>query len=80
MLANTLYPQNNSSKATCHLPIILTHNQIDYILTTQWFKSNIYKYKLPGVDINSDNDSFCNINIRTLQNSKNSRVVFDEEK
>ena len=64
-IANTLHPQKNLRKSTWHSPNGLFHNQIDYILILQWFKSSIQKASTrtyPGAEINSDHDLvLCNM-------------------
>jgi len=58
-LANTLYPHKVSRRTTWHAPNGQVHNQIDFILTQQRFKSSINKAKtrtFPGEDVGSDHD------------------------
>ena len=58
-LANTLHPHKLSRTATWHSPNGKIHNQIDYILVPQRFKSSVNKPKtrtFPGADIGSDHD------------------------
>ena len=85
-IANTLYPQKNSRKSTWHSPNGLVHNQIDYILMPQRFKSSIHKSSTrtyPGAVINSDNDLvLCNmrLKLRTQKAGKSKRVKYDVDK
>ncbi|XP_071500074.1 uncharacterized protein [Diadema antillarum] len=58
-LANTLHPKNWSRTVTWHSPNGQVHNQIDFILVPQRFKSSINKANtrtFPGADIGSDHD------------------------
>ena len=58
-LANTLFPHKTSRRTTWHAPTGKTHNQIDFILVPQKFKSSINKAQtrtFPGADIGSDHD------------------------
>ena len=55
--ANTLFPHKKSRCTTWHSPNGEVHNQIDYILTPQRFKSSIIRTSTrthPGAEINSD--------------------------
>ena len=75
IITNTLYPHKRSRKTTWHSPDGKTHNQIDYILTPQRFKSSINKPKtrtFPGTDVGSDHDLvMMTINLRLQKNQKN---------
>ena len=58
-LANTLHPHKLSRTATWYAPNGQVHNQINFILTPQHFKSCINKSNtrsFPGADIGSDPD------------------------
>ena len=58
-LANTLHPHKLSQTATWHSNNGQVHNQIDFILAPQCFKSSINKAKMrtfPGANISSDHD------------------------
>ena len=58
-LANTLHLHKLSQTATWHSNNGQVHNQIDFILALQHFKSNINKVKMmtfPGADIGSNHD------------------------
>ena len=85
-LANNLHPQKDSRKATWNSPNAYTHNQIDFILTPQRFKSSIHKSytrSYPSAVINSDHDLvLCNMRLKLFsQNMKNSIIIrFDLEK
>ena len=85
-LANTLHPKKDSRKATWHSPNGHTHNQIDFILTPQRFKSSIHKSSTrsyPGAVINSDHDLvLCNmrLKLRSQNMKKSNRIRFDLEK
>ena len=75
-----------SRKTTWHSPDGQTHNQIDYILTPQRFKSSIIKTSTriyPGATINSDHDLvLCNIKMKLCLKKKerNNRIRYDLEK
>ena len=59
IIANTLYNHKHSMRITWHSPNGITYNPIDYILTSQIFKSSINKTNIrtyPGAIINSDHD------------------------
>ena len=68
ILANILYNHKNSRRTKWHAPNGSTHNQIDYILTPQRFKSSIITTSTityPGADIGSDYDLvLCNLKLR----------------
>lgn len=58
-LANTLGEHKTSRCTTWHSPDGKTHNQIDYILVPNIFKSGINRAKtrtFPGADVGSDHD------------------------
>ena len=83
LLSNTIYNHTKSRIATWHSPNGQTHNQIDYILTPQRYKSSIIKTSTrtyPGVDINSDHDLvICNMKLKLCikERSKTSRIRYD---
>ena len=85
-IANTLHPQENSSKSTWNSPNNLVHNHIDYILMPQRFKSSIHKSSIItylGAVINSDHDLvLCNmrLKLRTQKAGNSNRVKYDVEK
>lgn len=85
-LANTLHPHKLSRTATWHSPNGLTHNQIDFILTPQRFKSSINKANtrtFPGADIGSDHDlvmTTIKLKLKAERRPKNPRIRFDLEK
>ena len=74
VLNNTLHLQTNSRKSTWHSPYGKIHNQIDFILTPQRFKSSINKASTrtyPGADIYSDYDLvLCNLKIKFKRSKK----------
>ena len=78
-----IYHHNKSRIATWHSPNGQTHNQIDYILTPQRYKSiiiNTSTRPYPGADINSDHDLvLCNMKLKLCINkrSKTSRIRYD---
>ena len=85
-LANTLHPHKFSCTTTWHSPDGQVHNQIDYILAPQRFKSSINKAQtrtFPGADIGSDHDlvmmSF-QLKLKTKRNGRSPRIRFDLEK
>ena len=58
-LANTLHPQKLSQTASWHSNNGQVHNQTDFILAPQCFKSSINKVKMrtfPGANIGSNHD------------------------
>ena len=81
-----IHPQKDSRKATWHSPNGHTHNQIDFILTPQRFKSSIHKSSTrsyPGAVINSDQYLvICNmrLKLRSQNMKKSNRIWFDLEK
>ena len=85
-LANTLHPHKQSRTTTWHSPNGQTHNQIDYILVPQRFKSSINKANtrtFPGADIGSDHDlvmSTLKLKLKAKRCPKNPRIRFDLEK
>lgn len=85
-LANTLHPHKPSRSATWHSPDGMHHNQIDYILAPQRFKSSINKAKTrtyPGADIGSDHDLvLCTIKLKLnlKRREKGLRLRFDVDK
>jgi len=85
-LANTLHPQKPSRKATWHHPSGNYHNQIDFILMPQRFKSSINKAKTrtyPGADIGSDHDlvlASFKLKLKCQRKTPSSRLRFDIEK
>lgn len=85
-LANTLHPHKASRTHTWHSPNGQVHNQIDYILVQQKFKSSINKAKtrtFPGADIGSDHDMVLmtfKLKLSTKRKAKSTRIKFDLEK
>ena len=85
-LANTLHPHKLSRTATWHSPNGQIHNQIDFILTPQRYKSSINKAKtrtFPGADIGSDHDlvmTTIKLKLKAKRCPKNPRIRFDLEK
>ena len=86
LLENTLFNHTKSRISTLHSPNGLTHNQIDYILTHERFKSSIIRTSIrtyPGADINSDHDLvLCNIKLKLSikKRTKGNRIRFNLEK
>ena len=86
VVANTLHPQNNSKKSTWNSPDGKTHNQIDFILTPQRFKSSINKASTrtyTGDDIYSDHDLVLynlKIKLKRSKKGKYSRIIYDLDK
>ena len=76
----------NNWHITWHSPNDVVHNQIDYILMPQLFKSSIHKSSTrtyPGAVINSDHDLvLCNmrLKLRTQKEKKSGRIKYDVEK
>ena len=85
-LANTLHPQKLSRTTTWHSPNGKVHNQIDFILAPQRFKSSINKAKtrtFPGADIGSDHDlvmTSVRLKLKTKRCPRSPRIRFDLEK
>ncbi|KAK3894356.1 hypothetical protein Pcinc_001893 [Petrolisthes cinctipes] len=85
-LANTLGTHKESRRWTWHAPNGLHHNQIDYILVQNRFRSSINIPKtrtFPGADIGSDHDLvILNLKIRwkKIKPAKNMRLKFNIEK
>ena len=85
-LANTLHPHKLSRTATWHSPDGKTHNQIDFILVPQRFKSSINKAKsrtFPGADIGSDHDlvlASFKLKLKSKRSPKSTRLSFDLDK
>ena len=82
-IANTLHPHKLSRTATWHSPDGKTHNQIDFILVPQRFKSSVNKAKtrtFPGADIGSDHDMVLanfKLKLKAKRSPKSSRISFD---
>ena len=85
-LANTLHPHKLSQTATWHSNNGQVHNQIDFILAPQCFKSSINKVKMrtfPGADISSDHDLMMTtfkLKLKAKHCPKNPCICFDLEK
>ena len=85
-LANTLHPHKPSRTTTWHSPNGLVHNQIDFILTPQRFKSSINKAKtrtFPGADVGSDHDlvmTTIKLKLLAKRTPQSPRIRFDLEK
>ena len=85
-ITNTLYPHKLSRRTTWHSPNGQVHNQIDYILTPQRYKSSINRAKTrtyPGADIGSDHDlvlATIKLRLKCQRAQKSHRIRFDLEK
>lgn len=85
-IANTLHHHKLSRRTTWHSPDGITHNQIDYILTSKRFKSSINAAKTrtyPGADIGSDHDLVLmayKLRLRTSKKSGTQRLSYDLDK
>ncbi|XP_076436542.1 uncharacterized protein LOC143276040 [Babylonia areolata] len=85
-LTNTLHPHKLSRNATWHSPNGQVHNQIDFILTPQCYKSSINKANtrtFPGADIGSDHDlvlATFKLKLKCKRCPRNPRIRFDLEK
>ena len=85
-LANTLHPHTLPRTATWHAPNGQVHNQVDFILTSQRFKSPINKANtrsFPDADIGSDHDNLLTtikLKLKTKRFKKSPRIRFDLEK
>ena len=85
-MANTLHPQKPSRTTTWHAPNGNVHNQIDFILAPQRYKSSINKANtrtFPGADIGSDHDLVLmtiKLKLKAQRTTKNPRIRFDLEK
>ncbi|GFR92330.1 craniofacial development protein 2-like [Elysia marginata] len=85
-LANTLHPHKRSRTITWHAPNGEVHNQIDYILAPQRYKSSINKAMTrtyPGSDIGSDHDlvlATFKLKLNSKRKAKSPRLHFDLEK
>ena len=86
VLANTLFPHKLSRRTTWHSPGDRIHNQIDYILVPQRFRSSINRAQtrtFPGADVGSDHDLvFMNFKLKLSQipQQKFIRLKFDADK
>ena len=75
-----------SRTATWHSPDGQVHNQIDFILTPQRFKSSINQANassFPGADTGSDHDlvlKTIKLKLETKRFTKSPRIRFDPEK
>ena len=85
-LANTLFPHKTSRRTTWHAPNNETHNQIDFILAPQRYKSSINKAKTrtyPGADVGSDHDMvLMTLKLKLKKNLKQNtpRIRFNVDK
>lgn len=86
-IANTLHPHKKSRTVTWHSPGGLVHNQIDFILLPQRFKSSINKAQtrsFPGADIGSDHNlvlTSLKLKLKLRRdNNKSPRIRFNLEK
>ena len=76
----------NIKSATWHSPNGQTHNQIDFILVPQRFKSSVNKANtrtFPGADIGSDHDlvlSTIKLKLKAKRQPKSPRIRFDLDK
>ena len=82
-LANTVHPQQVVWDSNLACPNGQVHNQIDFILTPQRFKSSIKKAgtrSFPGADIFSGNDlmlTTIKLKLKTKRFTKSPRTQFD---
>ena len=78
-------PHKLSRTATWHAPNGQVHNKIDFILTSQRFKTSINKANtrsFPGADIGSGRNlvlTTIKLKLKTKRFTKNHRVRFDLE-
>ncbi|PVD33204.1 hypothetical protein C0Q70_04455 [Pomacea canaliculata] len=85
-IANTLHPHKKSRTVTWHSPGGLVHNQIDFILLPQRFKSSINKAQtrsFPGADIGSDHNlvlTSLKLKLKLRRDNKSPRIRFNLEK
>ena len=85
-LANTLHPHKLSQTATWHSNNGQVHNQIDFILALQHFKSSINKAKMrtfTGTNISSDHDlmmTASKLKLKAKHCPKKPCIHFDLEK
>ena len=85
-LANTLHPHKLSQTATWHSNNGQVHNQIDFILAPQCFKSSINKAKMkifPGTNLGSDHDLMMTtfkLKLKAKHWPKNTHIDFNLEK
>ncbi|XP_068250954.1 uncharacterized protein [Palaemon carinicauda] len=83
VLANTPGEHKASRRWTWHAPNGIHHNQIDYILVQNRFRSGIKRATtrtFPGADVGSDHDLvFVNFKLRlkTIKKPKNTRMKFN---
>lgn len=86
VLANTLGEHKASRRWTWHAPDGIHHNQIDYILVQNRFRTGINRAKtrtFPGADVGSDHDLVImnfRVRLKRLKKPKNARLKFDLER
>ena len=85
-LANTLGEHKASRRWTWHAPNGRNHNQIDYILVQNRFRTGINKAKtrtFPGADIGSDHDLVImnfKVRLKKIKTHSNMRMKFNLDK
>ncbi|XP_055865177.1 uncharacterized protein LOC129922560 [Biomphalaria glabrata] len=86
LLANTLGCHKKSRITTWHSPNGEHHNQIDYIMVQQSFKTSIHTAKtrsFPGADIGSDHDlvmTTLKVHLKKVTKQGPTRIKFDLDK
>jgi len=86
VLANTLGEHKASRCWTWHAPNGIHHNQIDYILVQNRFRSGINRAKtrtFPGADMGSDHDLVLlnfRVRLKKTNKTKNTRLKFNLDK
>ena len=86
VVANTFGSLKTSRKITCHVPDGKTHNQIDYIMMKERFKTSVDIAKtpsFPGADIGSDIELVMmtfKLHLKGAKKQCDTRIRFDLEK
>jgi len=86
VLANTLGEHKASRRWTWHAPNGIHHNQIDYILVQNRFRSGINRAKtrtFPGADMGSDHDLVLlnfRVRLKKINKTKNTRLKFNMDR